>query len=92
MSQAAILYRGWYCVELGRAMTARSSIGGLLGVAEYAALAQLNRPTDPKALVDEIRRLHRSGLSARDIAAALRLAPDEVVNTLGAPNAESVQC
>ena len=60
------------------------TVGGSLGLAEYAALAQLHRPTDPVALAAEIHRLHRSGLTARDIAVALRLAPDAVANTLGA--------
>ena len=70
-------------------MTARTNIGGVLDMTAYAQLAQLHRPTDPAALAAEIRRLHRSGLSARDIAAALRLAPDAVINTLGAPKAET---
>jgi hypothetical protein len=65
-------------------MTARTNIGGVLDMAAYAQLAQLHRPTDPLALAAEIRRLHRSGLTAQDIATALRLAPDTVVNTLGA--------
>jgi len=66
-------------------MTERAKIGGTLGMSAYAQLAQLHRPTDPVALAAEIRRLHSSGLAARDIAVALRLAADVVANTLGAP-------
>jgi hypothetical protein len=65
----------------------RSSIGGALDMAAYAVLAQLHRPTDPAALAAEMRRLHGSGLTAQDIAAALRLAPDAVSKILSTPAA-----
>lgn len=56
--------------------------GGKLDMAAYAELAQLHRPTDPEALAAEARRLHQSGHSARYIADALRLPPDEVAQAL----------
>jgi hypothetical protein len=58
------------------------SIGGPLGLAQYAALASMHRPTDPESIDREVRRLHGTGLSRRDIAAALRLDLDQVVNAL----------
>jgi len=58
-------------------------IGGTLGMREYAALAQQHRPTDPKVLATEIRRLAATGLRAIDISTALRLPHDFVVNVLG---------
>jgi hypothetical protein len=67
-------------------MTTRTNIGGTLGMSAYAQLAQLHRPTDPVALAAEIRRLHISGLTARDIAVALRLESDAVNNTLNTPD------
>ena len=60
----------------------RTTIGGPLGVAEYAQLANLHRPSDPAELAAEIRRLNRGGLRAQDISVALRMPLDEVVNTL----------
>jgi hypothetical protein len=65
-------------------MSTRPNVGGTLDMSAYAQLADLNRPTDPIALATEIRRLHASGLTARDIATALRLAPDVVINLLDA--------
>jgi hypothetical protein len=62
-----------------------ANVGGTLDMSAYAQLAQLHRPTDPAALAAEIHRLSRSGLTARDIATALRLAPDVVINMLDAP-------
>ena len=59
-----------------------NSIGGDLDLAAYAALAAANRPTDPALLAAEIRRLAASGLKPRDIASALRLPLDTVVNAL----------
>lgn len=45
-----------------------------LGTVDYAALAQLHRPTDHDCLVAEVRRLAREqNLSARDISVALRI-------------------
>jgi DNA-directed RNA polymerase specialized sigma24 family protein len=55
---------------------------GVLDGSAYAALAQLHRPSNPEQLAAEIRRLRGSGLSPRDIATALRLSLDEVVNIL----------
>lgn len=60
-------------------MTARNAIGGTL---TYAALAQLHRPDDPKRLAAEIRRLQSDGLTPQDIATALRLPLDQVINTI----------
>ena len=62
-----------------------SNVGGTLDMSAYAQLAQLHRPTEPIALAAEIRRLHESGLTARGIATALRLAPHVVINMLNAP-------
>jgi hypothetical protein len=50
--------------------------------AAYNTMANQHRPDDPAALAVEIRRLHADGLTARDIAEALRLAPDVVINIL----------
>jgi hypothetical protein len=44
----------------------------------------MHRPTDPAALAAEIQRLAASGLKARDIATALRLGLDTVINVLEA--------
>jgi hypothetical protein len=52
--------------------------------ATHERLAQQHRPTDPAALAGEIQRLAASGLKARDIATALRLPLDTVVNVLEA--------
>jgi hypothetical protein len=41
-----------------------------------------HRPPDVDQLAAEVRRLHTNGLTPRDIAAALRLAPDAVVTML----------
>lgn len=64
----------------------RDRIGGPLGLAQYAALASMHRPTDPAELSAEIRRLHRGGLTAQDVSVALRLSLDYVVNILGEPH------
>jgi hypothetical protein len=61
-----------------------ATIGSRLTVSAYASLAQLHRPSEPEALATEIRRLHKTGLTARDIATALRMSPDRVINILGA--------
>jgi hypothetical protein len=58
------------------------NIGGVVDLAAYARLAQLHRPTDPEAVAAEIWRPHRTGLTSRDIATALRLPPDDVINVL----------
>jgi hypothetical protein len=60
------------------AMT-RPTVGGPLN---YAALAQLHRPADPNRLATEIRRLHRDGLTAQDIATALRIDVVQVATVL----------
>lgn len=57
------------------------SIGGNLN---YAALAQVHRPTDPMALRAEVRRLAASQrLTAVDIATALNLNLVQVREMLG---------
>jgi hypothetical protein len=61
----------------------RPNIGGPLTASAYTALAEQNRPAEPMALEAEVRRLHTTGLTARDIAVALRLPPDRVLNMLG---------
>jgi hypothetical protein len=60
----------------------RTNVGGRL---TYQALAELHRPSDPAAIAREVRRLHNTGLKARDIAVALRIAPDQVMNMLEPP-------
>ena len=70
-------------------MSSRPNVGGTLDMSASAQLAEMHRPTDPMALAAEIRRLHASGLTARDIATALRLAPDSVINLLNAPASQS---
>ncbi|HTE41652.1 MAG TPA: hypothetical protein VK629_12525 [Steroidobacteraceae bacterium] len=49
------------------------SIGGPLTAANYALLASLHRPTDPKAIASEVRRLNSQGFTAIDISTALRM-------------------
>ena len=63
-------------------MTSRSSIGSVLDMASYAALSQLHRPTGQAEIAAEVHRLHETGLTARDVASALRLDPAAVVNIL----------
>jgi hypothetical protein len=48
----------------------------------YDIRANQHRPANVGQLAVEIRRLHASGLTPRDIAAALGLAPDAVVTML----------
>ena len=55
----------------------------------YDRRAQQYRPAGAP-LETEIRRLSESGLTAFDIATALRLAPDYVLNVLAEPRAISV--
>jgi hypothetical protein len=53
-------------------------IGGTLNLQALAALANpetAHRPTSPELLAREARSLAAQGLTHRDIAAALRLAP-----------------
>ena len=63
----------------------RTTVGGTL---EYAALAQLHRPTSPEAIAVEIRRLHAEGLKPRDIAVALRLGLTQVLEAIGDRSAD----
>lgn len=64
-------------------MTSRN-IGGVLDMAAMAALygRDTHRPTDGEALQAEIRRLHQTGLTARDIANSLRLGLGAVLEAL----------
>jgi len=39
----------------------------------WQMLANMHRPTDPEAIAAEIRRLRKTGLTARDISNTLRL-------------------
>jgi hypothetical protein len=68
------------------AMT-RPTVGGSLN---YAALAQLHRPTSPKAISAEIRRLHADGLKPRDISVALRIDLSQVLQIIGELSADAV--
>jgi hypothetical protein len=65
-------------------MSAPSRIGGTI---DYAALAQMHRPADPQAMVAEIRRLHGTGLTPRDISVALHIALAQVLESIGEPSA-----
>lgn len=47
-----------------------NSIGGVM---DYSVLARKHMPADPAKLRDEVRRLSSTGLTAADIATALRL-------------------
>ena len=59
---------------------------------DYAALAQLHRPTDPAALQAEVRRLaSQQRLSATDISVALRVSLPQVREMLAATGTEAAQ-
>lgn len=58
----------------------RTTIGGAMN---YARLSQVHRPADPQALAKEVRRLASTGLTATDIATALRLNLAAVREMLG---------
>ena len=58
------------------------TIGGRLDMAGYERPTQKHRPTDQTAMAAEVRRLHQTGHSIHYIAAALRLAPEAVINML----------
>lgn len=45
----------------------------MITAVDHDRLAQMHRPTDPSVVAGEIRRLRQTGLTARDIATALRL-------------------
>lgn len=65
------------------------TIGGPL---DYQLLSQLHRPRDPVALRSEVRRLATSqGLTAEDIATALRLNLVQVREMLAASGDEAAQ-
>ena len=57
----------------------------MLIASDYQTRAQQHRPNEPNLIDSEIRRLYRAGLSSRDIAAALRVAPDVALNAIHAP-------
>lgn len=76
-------------------MTVRSSIPGRLDMAALAALssnlpydarANQHRPTDPRAIDAEMRRLKAAGLTARDISTALRIDLAHVSNVVEHPS------
>jgi hypothetical protein len=46
--------------------------------------ATVHRPTDPALIASEIRRLHGTGLTARDVSVALRLDLGVVLEALHA--------
>ncbi len=58
------------------------SIGGQM---RYDLLATLHRPTQPDDMRAAARDLQRHGLTAGDIAAALRLSVEAVRSLLGEP-------
>lgn len=50
--------------------------------AQYDDRATEHKPTEPQQLAREVRRLHATGLTPRDIAAALRLPLPDVLEAL----------
>ncbi len=54
--------------------------------ADYERRANQHRPTDQALLAAEIQRLHQNGLSAHDIAGALRLGLSAVEQMLRTPS------
>jgi hypothetical protein len=56
---------------------------------EYTARAELYRPHDPAALQVEVRRLTAAGLTAMDVAAAMRLTLPQVCEMLRASGEEA---
>lgn len=49
---------------------------------QWQLLADMHRPADPQAIGAEIRRLHQSGLTVRDVAVALRLDLGQVLTAI----------
>ncbi len=56
---------------------------------DYQQRAQQHRPTSMEALAAEVRRLHRDGLSVRDIAVALQLNDADVADMLKSERSSS---
>jgi hypothetical protein len=52
---------------------------------EYERRRNQHRPQDPSQLVDQIRELHRGGLTARDISNAWRLPLGSVQQAIAFP-------
>lgn len=68
-------------------MTRHASIGGQLTGDAYSLLANHHRPNDPARIAAEVHRLHADQhLTARDIAAALRLDHAQVITILANPS------
>ena len=65
----------------------RARIGGKL---TYEDMAMLYRPADPALIAAECMRLHETGLTANDIAMALRMPSDQVRNILGSISTTSM--
>ena len=62
------------------------------GITHYDMLAQMHRPTDPEALRQEVNRLATSqGLTAADLATALRINLAQVREMLAASGEEATQ-
>jgi len=47
---------------------------------EYSERANTHRPTTPEAMAVAVRQLRAQGLTRRDVASALSIAIDEVIN------------
>lgn len=62
----------------------RKSVPGALDLDALAALSgrDRHRPTDPAAIAQEIRRLHRRGHSASYIAATLHVTAETIARAL----------
>ncbi len=54
----------------------------IAGRLDHRAMALLHRPTDAALLAREVHRLAALGLTNRDIAEAMRLAPEQVAGLL----------
>ncbi len=59
------------------------------GALRYHEMSQQHRPTDDVALATEVRRLSTTGLTAQDIAVALRLSLPVVREMVAAPSDEA---
>jgi len=60
----------------------------MVSAVDHDRRAQMHRPTDPSVVAGEIRRLRQTGLTARDVAALLRLDLGVVLAALRAAGSE----
>ena len=67
-------------------MTRRPHADRIPGELDWRRLSEQHRPDDPAQLTAEIRRLHATGLTARDVASALRLDLGLVLEAIQRPD------